>query len=280
MSIPRRKISEISLRYQLEPELNDVYVEGFLDKEVIDVAMKGKEQTFRPSYAIEDIEIDSDILGKHRLTSGNRQRVIALAKELALIPDTRVRFLVDRDFEDWLPALPSANGLVTTKFCDVEATFFNEEFVKRILLDAARCKISDWEQFFESLKTCLIRIYCLRLEVLSRGLAAGLVDFRRCLEYSNCCLDVDISDLIDRSLTSHTTSEDRLKIAEDTEIRRISFQDVPHQLTTRGHDFISAMAWCVRSTRGVKAFQSEEALLRLIVLFASDEEHNLLEPIQ
>ena len=280
MSIPKRKIEEIRVRYELEPDLDDLYLEGTIDKEIMDSALRAAPDLFRPCYTIDDIDVGAELLAQYGLTSGNRQRVIVLAGELTLAEHTKVRLLVDRDFEDWLPTLPKLNGLITTKFCDVETVFFKEEFTKKILLDASRCKIKDWNNFFDSIKTCLSEIFALRLEIVASGLNTGLIDFTRCLKIVDELPQLDLHSLSERSLSSSSTKEDRNALLQRTIERLPLLRQQPHQFISRGHDFTKMLSWCVRSTGGLKAFQNEDTLSRLFVLFAKDENEDLLEPIQ
>ncbi|SMP36511.1 hypothetical protein [Shimia sagamensis] len=279
MSIPKRKVEEIRLRYELEPELNDVYVEGSFDKEVVDGVLSFYPEKFRPCYSIDDVEVSGGLLKKHGLTSGNRQRVIALAYELSLPIDTDVRLLIDRDFDDWLRATDPANGLVKTKFCDTETTFFSEDFVKKILLGAAKCKIPDWAGFFSDVKLCLFDLYCLRLEVVSGGFNTALIDIRRCLTLAGGSPNLNINDLIERSLSGCATKHERQELFEKVKDRAKTLRREPHQSVTRGHDFIRVLGWCVRQMKGVKSFQDEEALERLLVLLVGEKKDDLMEPI-
>lgn len=279
MGIPKRNVAEIRARYELEPDLNDVYLEGIIDKEIFDAALKDTPEIFRPCYAIDDIEVDAELVAKYGLTLGNRQRVIALAGELSLPAETSVRLVVDRDFEDWLPVLPKMNGLVTTKFCDVEAIFFYDTFVKKIMLDASRCKIQDWDKFFGALKTCLCQLFCLRLEIALSDINAGLIDFTRCLTVVDSIPELNIPELIERSLSGFSSKTDRQILIEKVEIRLAALKGEPHQMVSRGHDFVKLVTWCVRATKGLKSLQNEQALVRVLVLFAGSEKDDVLHPI-
>lgn len=279
MSIPKRNIEEIKARYELEPELNDVYLEGAFDKEILDAALRSVPEIFRPCYAIDDIDVNTDVLSKYHLTNGNRQRVMALAGELSLPVNTSVRLVVDRDFEDWLPTLPRFNGLVATKFCDVETVYFHDAFVRQVMIDASRCRIKDWDNFFEALKARLCELYCLRLEIEACKINSGLIDFTRCLTLVDGLPILNVRNLIDRSLSGCCNEIEREELMEKVERRIDELAGKPHQLISRGHDFIKLVAWCIRKTKGIKSFQDEQSLTRLLVLFAGNEKDDLLQPI-
>ena len=279
MCIPKRNIAEIRTRYELEPDLDDVYLEGVYDKEVLDAAMKDTPELFRPCYAIDDIYIDGSLLAKYNLTTGNRQRVIVLASELDLPLDTSVRLIVDRDFEDWLPTLPRKSGLVTTKYCDLEIVFFYDEFVKKVMVDASRCKIPEWDNFFDALKVCLCELYCVRLEFEASKIGSPLIKFTRCVKLVEGNPILNISDLIERSLSRLIDKNSRNKLSLKVLNRICELKKEPHQFVARGHDLITLLAWCIRKTKGDKSFQSEETITRLLVLFAESNRSDLLYPL-
>ncbi|MBV7408167.1 hypothetical protein [Maritimibacter sp. DP1N21-5] len=219
------------------------------------------------------------ILEKHSLTSGNRQRVIALASELNLPEDTVVRFLVDRDFEQWLPSLPQRNGLVMTKYSDTEVVFLTSNFVENIIVNAARARIESWTEYFEAMKFCLRQLFCLRLELAVRQVDFPLIDFRKCLEIVDGIPILHVKDLVKRSLSrSHSGIQIEPFLQEvDSRIAKLSGE--PHQMVSRGHDFLQLTAWCIRESRGHKSLQSEEAIARILILFAKDSADHFMEPI-
>jgi hypothetical protein len=278
--IPRKKIPELQTRYDLEPDLEDVYLEGSYDKEIFDSIFRSEVGAFRPCYSIDDIEVDTFVLSKHNLTSGNRQRVIALASELNLPKTTPVRFLVDRDFEQWLPSLPARNGLVTTKYTDAEVVFLTEGFVHSILVDAAKAKIQAWDEYFAAMKDCLRQLYCFRLELAARKVDFPLIDFRKCLNIGDGLPVLDIKSFVTRSLSKSQTEIKIDPILEIISTQTANLYEEPHQMVARGHDFLALTAWCIRASRGLKSLQSEEAIARILILFARDNADDFLEPIK
>ena len=105
IDIDRRTIAELFARYELEPELADVFVEGTFDREIL-VQSLNEVQSGYTFYEIDVIDIPQDILKKHRLSCGNKQRVIALARELSTLPDNvQYQCLVDKDLDHWFGSL-------------------------------------------------------------------------------------------------------------------------------------------------------------------------------
>jgi hypothetical protein len=79
MEIYRRTIEEIIVRYELEPSLRDIYVEGLEDKSLIEWFLSQHGQTNCAIYDVDTIEIPAELLFAENLVDGNRSRVIFLA---------------------------------------------------------------------------------------------------------------------------------------------------------------------------------------------------------
>mgnify|MGYP001373265796 CR=1 FL=1 len=96
MTLPRRTINELLTRYDLEPELFDIYVEGYFDRDIIDACLYGKTDINIAIYVIDSIDVGIDVLDKYGLTSGNKQRLIALSKELTCSKNAGSRRIFSR----------------------------------------------------------------------------------------------------------------------------------------------------------------------------------------
>lgn len=151
------------MRYELEPGLRDVFVEGVFDRELLSewTARRGVDRIY---YEIDAVNVSADVLERHGLTSGNKQKVIALARELSAIQkDCSYRCLVDRDLDHWFGTLEVVPRLRWTKCTAIETYFLTSDFVKRCVLLVAKSKLKPWTEFFASFVTILREVYVLRL---------------------------------------------------------------------------------------------------------------------
>lgn len=266
--IPQRSIDELLARYEFEPGLKDVYVEGLFDKEIFSMCLEGDEESVRAIYEIDSVEVPSEILVEYGLTSGNKQRVIALAKKLAVLGDEpNYRCVVDRDLDHWLHGLENVPKLVWTAHTSIEMYFFTIDILRRILLVGSKAKINNLNLYLASAASVLKSIYAMRL--VDRELkwnmswveptgqfseASGVISFseqayiRRLLSKNNRM--ADLSDFND-ALTNW-----KAKLAGD-----------PRGFI-RGHDFVEMLAWSVKEFKGMKEFQTAPAMERLLVMTA------------
>ncbi|MHC0613779.1 DUF4435 domain-containing protein [Komagataeibacter oboediens] len=269
--LPRRKIDEIALRYELEPELKDTYVEGTTDKTILDMSFRGVDND-RVFYPIDGIDIPASILEKHNLTSGNRQRVIALSKELNLSPSSKVKFLIDKDTNQWIRNDIHAINLIYTKYCDMECHFISEQIIKDILINCGNAKIPNWSAFFSSFIKSLKKIYAIRLSLADMDLNLSLSGVVNSLIYGKTNIDFNNKDYLLKSCLKNNCIEKKNDIQEkyDFWIKKIDGEDIKN--VCRGHDFIDVMSWSIKKFKGKKNFsESLDSALYLLVNNVKDE---------
>jgi hypothetical protein len=134
----RRSIEELLARYELEPTLQDVYVEGPTDRALVELALTtlGAGHRIR-AYEIEGIDVPAEILRSSGLSSSNKSRVIALADELQVRSARDLRqnvvCLADRDFDGMLGRLRSLDLLVYTSRASLDAILATPSVVQKLL---------------------------------------------------------------------------------------------------------------------------------------------------
>ena len=103
MSIPQQKISELVIKYKLEPSLVDIYVEGEFDKKLLTWFIKesGIKQDIR-IITPDAIDVPDSLLRTHSLNlNSNRSKVIAIAKELYIkVPEAKILCIADKDYDE------------------------------------------------------------------------------------------------------------------------------------------------------------------------------------
>jgi hypothetical protein len=163
MKVERRTISELLARYRLEPSLRDVYVEGSFDRDIFSAFLSQADGDLK-FYEIETVDISADTLKKHQLTDGNKQRVVALARELSVV-DGNCRYVcvADKDLDHWLGKLEITPGLNWTKYTSIELYFLRQDIISSILVKACKIKTDDFDKVFAAIVDLLSHLYALRL---------------------------------------------------------------------------------------------------------------------
>ena len=269
MSLPRWSWRELITRYELEPSLKDAYVEGLFDQTVITRCLSKRGVRDWIIYPIDVVEISDDTLAAHNLTTGNKNRVIALARELARAVNSQCKCIVDRDLDHWFGELESNPHLVWTKYASLELYFFSTELLKDILLVAAKARISDWTAFEASAARVLTLLYSYRLADRSLRWSLKWLTADRCLSLSGSEVKFDDNEYRKRLLLANTRGGQRTEF--DSAVARwqeILVCDPRHAV--RGHDLTYFLAWAIEKFRGLESFADEDAVEQIFILLADD----------
>lgn len=263
----RWSIAELQARYELEPQLADFFVEGTLDREIL--AQAGTRLSTRPAiYEIDVVDVPMTVLAKHGLSSGNKQRVIALSRELDLLPmEAKVSCLVDRDLDHWFGELMRLRRLRWSVYSSIECHFIDPNTVSDIVLTTARSKIRKLEPYLASLLEILRQLFALRLADRELQLSLKWVALRRYLSKRGDTVAFDLQKYTIALLTSNRKSSQQAEFAASCQAWRETLNcDI--RLCVRGHDFTELLAWTISEFGGQKEFASEAAVERLFVLLA------------
>jgi hypothetical protein len=270
---PRWTIQELRARYELEPILRDVFVEGEFDRELLSRCFQIEHKHTWNAYSIESVDIPIEILQKHNLTSGNKQRVIGLARELSTLPlHCLVRFFVDRDLDHWFSELERTPRLVWTSYCSLELHFYTEDLIMDVLHTTARVRPKSWPCLLESMTDILKNLYILRLADRELAWRMNWIRFEKLLGKSESRITLPIAELIQRVLQKNGKYAMRAQFEEsvDSWKKRLHDTDSDPRYSIRGRDFIAVLAWSVRAFGGVREFTFERAIERLFILLAGE----------
>lgn len=274
----RWTISELQARYELEPNLSDVYVEGAFDRDVLSNVPKLK-QAGNTFYEIDAVDVPASILEKYGLTLGNKQRVIALARELDVLGTSkRPICLVDKDLDHWFGPLEATAILRWTKYCSIELHFLEGELVREVLISAGHIKVKDFDTLYESLASTLRVLYALRLADRQCSMEMKWVALKKYLVRDGDMIIFAVDKYATALLATNGFSErrDEFNTVVSSWLDRL-VGDVRQY--SRGHDFQTVLAWIIREFKGLKDFASEPAIERLFVLLARSAD-TLAEELQ
>ncbi|WP_369349366.1 hypothetical protein [Stenotrophomonas sp. JAG2] len=277
ISHARWSIEELLARYDLEPQLTDVFVEGNFDKEVLTEAFSGisREAIF---YDIGAVNVPAELLAAHGLTSGNKQRVVALSRELGnLAVEARVKCLVDRDLDHWFETLEDSPRLRWTRFCGIDSHFITAEVVLDLVIKTARAKVPDSASLIESIFDNLKLLYALRLADRELAFSLKWVALDKYLRREGSALRLDSERYVHATLSSNARLSNKHDFlsAMDRWLKSIN-GDL--RLSSRGHDYSELLASAINEFKGHRAFSDQSAIERLFVLLAKTT-HSLAEEL-
>lgn len=260
-------IEELLARYQLEPELRDVFVEGTFDREILThhLHVSGTGHAF---YEIDSVDVPAALLAVCGLTSGNKQRALALSKELASVPaEARVYCLVDRDLDHWFGELESSARLRWTSFCSIENHFLTAETIRDVVITTSRAKITNFDEFVASLLSVLRQLYALRLADRELALNLSWVATRRYLSARAGAFAFDLPRYTQALLNANSATGKKSEFLKTLDSWQEKL-DCDIRLTCRGHDYTELLAWAIAEFKGLREFATTVAVERLFVLLA------------
>ena len=265
MSGAQRTLEEICARYELEPDLVDVYVEGDFDQEVLSRAFEQTSST--AFYTIDTVFVPAELLEKHALTSGHKQRVIALAKELEkLRVNASYKCLVDTDLDGWLGTRASASNLYFTKHTCLELYFFDPNLLRELLVVLAGAQITDWDVLRASMTFCLAMRFALRISSMTLNLGLSWIDLSNHLSLDEDEVCFDRNEFAKRVLLKNGKGRYLNEFLKEAEAWQSRFTDDPRTFI-RGHDLMCVLEWLIKR-RGLKNFANQSALARVLILLA------------
>ena len=134
----RWRLEELATRYQLEPDLMDVFVEGPSDASFLSIIQESGLLRNVVAYSIETVEVSNS----WPFDNNNRGRLIKMSEYLASqLSDAhgRCACIIDRDFENFIPQLPPIPLLFITDYSCNEGYFISEDTIATLI---RRCRNS------------------------------------------------------------------------------------------------------------------------------------------
>jgi hypothetical protein len=239
----RRSIAELLTRYQFEPDLRDVYVEGPRDELLLKWFFRRSGIDGAVAYPISTVDVPDSVIRPLGVT-GNRGRVIGLCVELGKMLDNsteNVRGLIDKDFFEILQEDYESRLLWKTDFSCMECYVLDLTTVQKFALLYFGKKID--EQDIAKLMMIVVEIYLLRA-AKQRLTPQGrwVEDFTRSCSMGGGGPEIDREDFIQRLLQQARGALSRTQLdATVAELRRQLPRDYRHSVN--GHDVVRALSW-------------------------------------
>jgi hypothetical protein len=274
----RRSISELLTRYEFEPTLKDVYVEGPRDQSLLKWFFLRSKLDGAVVYPISAIDVPDSVIGLLDVT-GNRGRVIGLCLELDRTLDPtaeNVRGLIDKDFFDILKEHHASRLLWKTDFSCVECYALEVTTIQKFSLLYFGREIS--RRHIEKLMGIVVEVYLLRATKQRLAPQARWVeDFTRSCTMGVDGPEMDREDFIRRLLQQARGALVRAELDETMEaLRRQMAAD--YRQSVNGHDAVRVLSWYAHRV-GVPASIYNAAPLQRALLAAVEYEEVVRMPL-
>ncbi len=263
----RKTLDELYVRYQLEPHLNDMYVEGSFDKQVFN-SFQSQLADRRVLYEIDTVELQAGELEAHGLSSGNKNRLILLSRELdANCSATKVTCLVDRDCDHWLGQIQGSRTLKWSSFSSIELHFFTHDHLYHLLCEVCGSKIRDFALLFDSIRDTLKWLFAFRLTSMKFEDNLRWVSTRKYLSREGERVLFDEKKYLIAVLNANSLRHRLAAYERSVEIWHKKLEGDSRQ-SIRGHDLIEIASWVIKNFSGYKGLADVDSFPRLFIAMA------------
>jgi hypothetical protein len=257
----RLKISELIAKYRLQPELRDVFVEGSTDKDILSWYIRAAGLTTAKVYPIELIDVPVEILNKYGLTEGNRQRVIALSREIghALGHDApQATGVVDADFDRLLGRVIDCAGVLVTDYPAIEIYFAHEVPLSKYFA-VVLGKQTDPNEVLQAFGTILSELFLIRVSLDLLKLSVMWIPFDKACSRKDDALVLNRDKFIMNLLQNSNALPYRQALFEKIEELRPKLGlDVRQSM--HGHDFVGLLLLHTEKWAKRRGLQSTHAM--------------------
>jgi hypothetical protein len=266
-------VDELMVRYELHPELCDIYVEGDSDQGFLSWFFQQKGRHTVSVYPISVVNIPPELVLAHGLEHPSRRsEVITLALELEAncAPDIHVICVADSDFDRIRGGARNCVRLLYTDYTSMEMYAFSADAVDKLIRIAApRLRITGAESLTH-IQGTLQTLFALRLANTELMFGLAWVPFERCTALVQSRIVFDESDYSNRYLNTRGRRNDaQVFTSKLADVRARFLPDVRHQI--RGRDFIEVLAWYLKKrARSCRDLNAETLRALLLIQLSVD----------
>jgi hypothetical protein len=240
--LDRRTIRELVAKYRLEPSIRDIFVEGPADRAIVSWALRACRCADAKVFEIATVEVPAALLRANDLTSGERQRVQALARELErLLGPTAPQptCVIDADCDRLLGIPLGEAPLFATDYPSMEVYLFHEEDLGRFMNLVLGRGVDDISRVMRGYAAVLQELFLIRAANYALGLGLNWLDFTKCCT-TNGEIHFDRDEFINRILDQQALRHRKEELLEAVGfLRRRAAPEIRHQI--HGHDFIALL---------------------------------------
>ncbi len=270
MSNERHRIDELFARYELEPSLTDVYVEG-KDIGVYRWFFQAKGMRDVKVYPIDSVAIDDKVLAKHGLHKGSdQQNVIALSEELGNEfegDELRVRCVVDADYDRHLGKIRNNDFLEYTDYTSLEMYFFSKPALNKFIGIVLKGLPVTSSFVMKNIAQVLQRVFTIRLsnEKLQWGMSFPTLEtLKKYFKWTKTKIEFKERKFIKTYLLMNRRGKQRAEFeCVMGACTKQLYADVRHNI--RGHDFSWALFCLVKKIKKEVGYSRWDAMENALV---------------
>ena len=274
----RRKIHELITRYEMEPELKDIYVEGNEDIKVLNAFFEEKDISDVCIFEISSVDIPCNLY----VENNNRTRLITLAKELHEKLSSyynNVKCIIDSDFDYITGQSYDYLTLLTTDYANMEMYFFTNDNLLKL---SSKCLTKNKNITLDCIEhfivPTLIKLFKIRFVNETDKWKLTEYPFKSLVNFNGDTFSLDIDEYMKKYLNKN----DRFHEFRDfqLEVNSVSLKDeFDKRCYIHGHDFLNLLKIMLNALSR-KLYNDEEEVFNLLKMgynFADLENEDLFK---
>jgi len=255
----KRELEELIAIYILEGNMLDLYVEGPTDKFIIDNYLDYKRKN-KSVIEIDDVNFSS-IKEKYKDLNlySNKDKLIALSRILSENKiTTRVKCIVDRDFDGLLNNIEQNEFLLYTDFSCLESYFYCKEHIDKLLSFGIRNYPIETDFVINQIGNVLYGIFKLRLinKHFSFNFTKPKIESNTPVNKKTGVCDFNFTNYLNIFIKSNNISDRAEEIEHFLQVIEEKIDsDIRYNLN--GHDFVEVLFNYINKTKNTANFRLE-----------------------
>ncbi len=279
-NIEPRTIEELIARYELEPTIRDIFVEGSTDKSLIKWFLEAETKQNVFVYEISTVEVSDHLVLELNQEINRRGQVLALAhtvKRSLGENSFQLTCIIDRDFATILGEEQHCDLLFLTDYSCMEMYAFNVPTMDKFLNIIVRGFPKTSATVLAELASVLQELFLIRLANKLTKYGLTQISWEKCCSVTELRLTFEINEYILRCLNTRGRRGEFEQFSLLVEEWRVKLSKDPrHQI--QGHDFIEFLTWYIYKHRGIKEI-NDSAVVQRSLLGCIERAQLLDEPL-
>lgn len=259
----RRTIEELITRYEFEPGLKDIYVEGIEDKDILEGMIEEYKITGVSVYEISSIYVPAE-LGEE---NNNRTRLIKLSMKFVGAfcgKSLCLACIIDSDFNYISGHSENNIFLYVTDYANIEMYFFSTRIFEKLNKQCLGGRMGITTQMINnSMLPILQSLFIIRYINSSSAWRMECLSFEKLISFKNGRLNFNREEYIKRYLNKNR----RLTEIADfqNKIEQVSIPDgFDPRCFIHGHDFLNLLRYMLNNICGRKIYEKNEVVFNLL----------------
>lgn len=244
----RHRIEELFVRYELEPTLRDVFVEGGSDSALFRQFLKDSNCRDVSVYDISTVEVPKELVDELYIENNDRGRTICLGMtmEAKLGQDnTQITCIVDSDFDLILQKEYEYGMVLFTDYTSLEMYLFTSETIEKFFRVFLRGFTFSSYLVLRALTDTLQEVFLIRLANRILDWKLTFLSFERCCRAEGAKIKFNREDYIVRYLNKNGVLDKKDEFVMKVETLRRKLLPEP-RCQIHGHDFIKLLCWFIK----------------------------------